>query len=213
MKKFLFVLALFLLCFQFNGYSQARAGFSLGVNIANMKGETNDVKNKGDNRMGFMAGFIVDAPIGKKKHFSLQTGAYYVQKGKVEENPADSFELALRYAEFPFNLVYNINSKSGTLYFGGGPYVDFAFPSKIITTSGGDETSDDLSFGNKTADDLRGWDWGVNVVAGYRLSMGAFIAVNYNQGLLNLVPRAPESQTLHNRYFGVQLGILLNNKK
>jgi hypothetical protein len=214
MKKFLFVLVLFIFCFQSRSFSQrARAGVSAGVNFSNMSGKDNGTDLKGDGRTGFMAGFVVDVPIGKKKYFSFMPGAYYVQKGKTDRFAADTVETALRYVEFPFNFVFNVNSKSGTFYVGGGPYVDFAFPSKFVTTRSGQETSSDISFGNKSADNLRGYDWGVNALAGYRLSMGVFLAVNYSQGLLNLLPRAPEDQKLHNRYIGVQLGILMNNKK
>jgi hypothetical protein len=216
MKKIIFILTAFFLFLQINGFSQkSRVGISGGVSIANMSKSFNGTKTTGDRKTGVMGGLIVEFPLAK--HFVLQSGIYYVQKGKINKktnpNSTDHVSTALRYAELPVNVLYKTNGSYGTFYFGGGPAISLNFPSKIVTKSNGKTTFSDITFGNTSGSTLRGVDYGINATAGFRFPFGIFISANFCQGLRNLVPGGSEDTKIHNNYFGIQLGYLFKPEK
>ena len=218
MKKIFFLLTLAVCCLQINGFAQkSRVGITGGLVLAKMRGEIGGVDQKGESKLGFHAGFIVDAPISK--HFSFQPALQYVQKGQVAQESViinqDKIETELRYLELPLNFVYNSNYYGNNFYIGAGPYAAFNLPSKIVTTLGGDgvKAEEDLAFGNTSSEDYRGVDFGVNAIIGMRSKSGIFLALNYSLGLRNLNPQGALLQgDIKNSYFGLNVGWLFSNK-
>ena len=60
--------------------------------------------------------------------------------------------------------------------------------------------------------DVKGVDYGVNAVLGWRSKSGFLLSLNYNKGLRNLSPETFPQDT-RNQYIGIQLGVFLNNGK
>ena len=214
MKKTFIILTVFVFCLQMTGLSQkTRVGVSGGITIANMTGTVGGVKLNDDSQTGISLGMFVDAPLSN--HFSVQPGVYYVQKGKSKEaiiNGSDvNTIIALRYAEFPINFLYNTNGSNGNFFVGAGPYFGLHLPSKKVSEIAGKKSATDIIFGNKGSEDYQGIDYGANLLAGFRLTGGLFLSVNYSKGLCNIVPGTGNDK-IKNNYFGIQLGILVNNK-
>ncbi len=216
MKRTFFILSLALFCLQMTGLAQkARVGITGGATISNMYGEEGGENTNFDSRFGFTTGIIVDAPIGKTR-FSFQPGVHYVQKGTVvSETKEQKDYLALRYAEFAFNFLYNTRGAKGiNIFFGLGPTLALNLPSKTVTKFQQDDTKveENVIFGDEGAALINGLDYGANALAGLQLKNGAFLAFNYTHGIRNLLPGKDGSDALRNSCFGIRLGLLINNK-
>ena len=197
------------LIFQLAAISQVQVGVTGGVSIAKMEGRIS-----GDGRAGLMGGMVLDASLGRG--FSFYPVVAYVQKGVVEPHPPgtliDKQYVALRYAEFSPNLVYHIGDRVGTsFYLGLGPYVAFNLPSKRTSVTDGLKSDADILFGPTPENDLRGVDYGANVVLGYRMKNGFLLTANWSKGIRNLTPDGLTGET-KNQYIGLQLGIFLKYK-
>ncbi len=210
MKKHILLLAISIACFELAGKSQVRTGIEAGITAHKMTGRL-----AGDGRMGLMATLVLDANLGR--NFSFYPTLSYVQKGVVEPHPQGTLiekqYVALRYAELSPNFVYHIPISTGSSFFLGlGPSIDFNMPSKRVTVTGGVKAYNDILFGPTAENDVRGIDWGANVVLGWRTNGGFLISANYNKGIRDLSPENSTQET-KNQYIGVQLGVFLNNGK
>ncbi len=218
MKKVLFILAAFVFCLQINGFSQkSRVGVTTGVTSSNMYGSVDGEDIKDDSKAGITFGMVMDAPIGKG-HISFQPGLHYVQKGRTtfnENTRANTLKewIALRYAEMHFNFLYNTNGPKGNFFIGGGPSIAVGLPSKKVSKTEDLKTETNINFGKEPNSDLRDFDFGGNMLTGYRLKSGVFVAFNYTVGIRNLVP-VQEGNDYHisNHCWGIRLGFLVNNK-
>ena len=206
MKKIVFSLALSIFFFQLAGISQVKVGVLGGVSISKMEGNIH-----GDGRAGLMASLVMDAVLGQ--NFSFYPTLSYVQKGVTEPHPTgtliDKQYVALRYAELSTNFIYHIGNPVGNSFFLGlGPSIDFNLPSKRTSVTDGTKTNSDILFGPTPENDLKGVDFGANVVLGWRSAGGFAFTVNWNKGIRDL---KVEGQTMEtkNQYIGIQLGMFI----
>ena len=222
MKKTIFILTAFIFCFSLTALSQkTRVGVTGGISFANLSRTIGGADKDGEYRLGVIGGFQLEVPLCKKGNFSFQPDLHYIQKGAAQIPSTPTFikiYTALRYAELATNFLYNFNSVKGTFYLGGGPYVGLPLPSKNVThVAGAPNVETDISFGNAIANDLKGVDYGGNVVMGYRMKNGIFVSTNYFQGARNLVPQdkldlpASADDKIKNIAFAIRVGYLFNN--
>lgn len=218
MKKLLFLLTAFVFCLQINGFSQkSRVGFSTGYTNANQYGKIGGERVKDDGLSGLSFALLLDAPIGKS-HISFHPSLNYMQKGRVtfnENTRANTLKewIALRYAELHANFVYNTNGAKGNWYIGGGPAISKELPSKRVSKTDALKTETNLSFGQEANNDFRGFDYGANMLTGYRMKNGFFVAFNYTVGIRNLVPvQEGNDNNIRNHCWGIRVGFLIDNK-
>jgi hypothetical protein len=216
MKKSLLLLVVCIIYLQIAGFSQkTRAGIQAGVVLAKMTGQFNGNDNDYETKTGYTVGVIVDAPINSK--FSFAPGLHFVQKGTLQRPPVGTLitksYIALRYAELNLNFIYKAPGKRGNFFVGAGPSIGFNLPSKKGTQINKDKTETDVAFGVTIDKDLRGVDYGINTLLGYRLNKGLYVSLNLNLGMRDLRPvEASGVSDIKNRYFGIQVGWLLANK-
>jgi hypothetical protein len=130
----------------------------------------------------------------------------FIQKGfETEESETfmgvtyrDKSDVTLSFIEIPLNIVYNFPAGAGKFFVGAGPSIGFGISGKNKSTF--EETGEptvketiDIKFdGDKDATDnnehLKSLDFGINLLAGYKLPMGLSFALGYTQGLSNLSP-------------------------
>lgn len=218
MKKVLFLLAAFVFCLQINGFSQkSRVGLYTGYTNANMYGKIGGERVKDDALSGITFGLLLDAPIAKS-HISFTPTLSYVQKGRVtfnENSRASNLKewIALRYAELNANFIYNTNGAKGNWFIGGGPSISFDLPSKKVSKTDELKTENNITFGQEANCDVRGIDYGANLITGYRLKGGFFVSFNYTVGIRNLVPvQDGNDNAIRNHCLGINFGFLINNK-
>lgn len=222
MKKTIIILTAFIFCLSITALSQkSRVAVTGGIGAANLSRTIGGFDRDGEYRMGLIFGMQMEVPLGKKNKFSFQPDLHYIQKGagKLSTTPLlNKIYTALRYAELAPNFVYNFKRSKGVFYLGGGPYLGLPLPSKNVTHApGSPNVLSDISFGNTITNDLKGVDYGGNVVIGYRMNNGIFVSVNYIQGARNLVPddklklAGSADDKIKSIAFGIRVGYLFKN--
>ena len=204
MKKTIIILMAFIFFMHAANSQKARIGFTAGSSLANYKFKEGDEDQSGNSKAGFTASLIVNIPAGK--NFMIQPGIHWVGKGSTDEENGDKATLTTNSIEIPVNFLYTSN---GGFFIGAGPSASFAVSGKAKFN----DVSADLHFGNSTDDDMKGFDFGANVVTGYQSPGGFLVAANFNQGFSNLVPGDAGSSSIKSHYFGIRLGYVLKGKK
>jgi hypothetical protein len=168
-------------------------------------------------RTGFSAGLFADLPLGESG-FRLMPELSYVSKGgkgstqfgiTIPSGPQQiglDFTSTINYLELPFNLAYSVPVSDYFIILGSGPYVAMGLNGKtkvvISDDVGVTEQEESVVFGS-TGDEIRRWDYGANLMAGFIHPSGLMLKANYSLGIPNLANEGnPE---LRNRYFGLSL--------
>ena len=196
--------------------SGIKFGIKTGVNFATVslsgKDVDDDEKDALKSLTSFHIGGFADIPVGKS--LAVQPGLTLSGKGSKysEDEDGDTYKETtnVMYLEIPVNVVY----KFGGIYLGAGPYAAFALSGKRAYESkedGESETqneSEKLKFGNDNEKhDLKRGDFGVNLLAGYQLSNGFNIGLNYGLGLSNIFPSEKDyDYKAKNRVFSLTIG-------
>lgn len=195
--------------------SKARVGISGGMTTSNIYGRVGGFDTRGDVRLGYTAGMIVDAPI-KGSKLTFQPGVHYVQKG-MYTTKSDIYREAhaMRYADLLLNLVMK-HGKEGKarFYWGVGPQVALNLPSKVVQWDNGDKKElRRISFGETALNDYQGIDYGANGLMGVELKNGITMSINYTLGLRNIYPdgKRVNDDRLRNGCFAVRVGYFFKN--
>ncbi len=159
----------------------AQVGFGVigGVSFANIYGsEKDDFAPGRDGRTGFLAGAMLDIPLGI---ISIRPEVFYVQKGAQFSDQTFAAEFNLDYIEIPVLLAVGIPAGGVKIEFFAGPQVAFRIKCDISSTeTGGTEQSlpcDDAINGAE----LETTDFGVMVGGGVAISnFMAQVALDYS---------------------------------
>ena len=204
MKKTIIILMAFIFFMHAANSQKAQIGFTAGSTLANYKIKDDGGDQSGNSKAGFTAGLIVNIPAGK--NFMIQPGIHWVEKGSKDEENGDTGSITVNSIEIPVNFLY---TSTGGFFIGAGPSASFAVSGKAKL----DNVSADLQFGNSNDDNMKGFDFGANVVTGYQSPKGFLVAANFNQGFSNLVPGDAGNSSMKSHYFGIRLGYVLKGKK
>ena len=211
MKKIVLSLAI-IAGFVSVSFAQTTFGVQAGIAAASMKMEEDGESLDLDSKIGFTLGVV--ANVGLSENFSFRPALNFVQKGGKEEGEIMGISykqtMNLNYLELPLNFVYNTSAGSGQFFIGAGPSLSFGLSGKTTAEVDGEEESEDLNFGNGD-DEVKPFEFGGNILAGYQLANGVSISVNYNMGFSNL--SNVENSEAKNKYFGVRLGYNFGGNK
>ncbi len=214
--------------------AQVSFGVQLGANIA--FGKRTTVDNSGlptafsnDPKVGVIGGFLAEIPLGSTLAFRPELN--FIQKGSKTNSTFSIYEsnskITLNYIEMPLNVVYKLNVGSGNFFFGLGPTLAFGISGKIKTTDPNDPTNNEnttVKFdGKKDADlsatddkaHLKAFDFGANIIAGYKLGMGVFFKLGYTYNFVELDPNHSDTDkpSYKNRGFNVCVGYMIGGSK
>ena len=183
-----------LLFFAANAFSQPgskiKFGIKLGVALAKSKLEYPDNSSyKFQTKSRLIAGGYVDFGINKDVVF--QPALLYVRKG-VRETTQSQYNygsnVLFNYLEIPLNILYSVPAKKGNYFIGGG-------------------LSPAIKLNNYLyGDELKSVDLGVNLLAGYKFSVGFSINIGYTYGLLNVSNNKEYASKIQNKYFSLAAG-------
>lgn len=178
--------------------SKTTFGIRAGVNFQNLNGKDENDDNL-DNKLktGFNAGVNAEIPVGID--FYLQPGVLFSTKG-AKLGDSDT-KINLSYVEVPVNFIYKPELGTGRMVLGFGPYAAYAVGGKIK------DPDADIEFGDQP-DELKRFDAGANLLAGYEFSNKLSFQLNAGLGLVNISnrPSGDNKSTLKNTGFGVSLG-------
>lgn len=182
--------------------------------------ENNGYKQK--TSTSFYVGGTVDIPVSEI--FSVQPGLSLIGKGGKTDFSYFNAELgnsytvtanskiSMMYIELPVNAVFNFDLGNGKFFMGAGPYYALAISGKnksTATLNGGGSTvtesgEEDIKFGEDGT--MKRGDFGVNFLAGYKLSNGFNISAGYGLGLSNLDYTDTDKSKVTNRVLSVGVG-------
>lgn len=186
-------------------------GITAGASFASYKA-TQDISITSKTKVGFTAGVKLNLILGK--NFAFQPALNFVQKGGIEKMDEFKDKITLNYIEVPLNFVYAFKSASGNFYLGAGPSLSYGISGKDKYDDGEHKETADIHFGSGDNDDLKPFEAGVNVLAGYMFKGGFLIEGNYNATLTNPVIAADsDNGKLHLRYFALRIGIMISGRK
>ena len=225
MKK-IFTTTLFCAIGMFS-FAQIKIGVKAGVTIPTMSSYSTAQIFDGPpeydfkSNASFYVGGTIDFSISKI--FTIQPGLTLTGKGgktevfesNFEPNNLFSFQgthkLSTMYLELPVNAVFNYELGSGRMFFGAGPYYAVAISGEArrngIATSSSITTissKQDVEFGSNK--DYRRGDFGLNFLAGYRLTNGFNIHAGYGLGLSSIDTDDIDETSLKNRVLSVGIG-------
>ena len=120
---------------------------------------------------------------------SIQTGLYYYAKGANIFGSDNWGYYSSHYLINAMQLpVYvNLHSKRGPYgqFFAGiGAYADYHISAKEFAAD--DER--EIKIGSEQKDQLKNWDFGFGLQAGYKVNNGFMVRMQYQYGLVNICP-------------------------
>lgn len=186
-------------------------GITAGTAISNFKSKEGGVSASLNSKVGFTGGLIANVSAGK--HFIVQSGLQLVQKGtkftRSEGGSTIKISTNTNWLEVPINFLYNSNG----FFIGAGPSFSFGVSGKSKTEFNGEKAEEKIKFGNSDNDDIKGFDFGANVMTGYQLNNGLLISANFNQGFSNLMPGSSGNGSVKSHYFGIRVGYMFKGRK
>ncbi len=209
MKKLIFLLTA-VTALSIHAHAQkSQVGITAGTAISKYKAKVGSISISPKSNTGFTAGVFANIAAGNSLVF--QPALNWVQKGGKTDESANGYiyktSLITSHIEVLANTLYSSNG----FFAGGGPSLSFGIAGTSKEEDNGIKTSEKVKFGNSDDDDMKSFDLGANIVAGYQLKNGFLIAANYNIGLSNLAPGSdPDKGKLKSSYFGIRLGYVIN---
>jgi len=217
MKKII-VLTVMISVLCISSFSQnTRFGVNAGAALASMKGKYQGDSQKSDGKAGITVGVLADVPVAES--FCFRPFLNFIQKGGKWKESGSGYSYddkhTLSYIELLLNFLYCSPAGNGKFFAGVGPALAYGVGGKYKSkgTAGGQtyNESGDIKFGNnENEDDYKPFEFAGNVMAGYELPGGLFVALSYYLGLSNLVINGDSDNSARNRYFGIRVGYFLS---
>jgi len=196
--------------------AQFRIGPTGGLNFNRQVFKSNTYKYEGvfKSRLGFHIGVLSDLVI--IKNLSLQSELLYTHKGGYyktdRKDIGEIYQDDLGYLSLPVCMTAKLDVRSAWLFVGAGPYLSKLLYAKHSYTSNGSNIENGkLRVGtNYDTDQIKPWDAGVKVKAGFELKKGMYMCAFYDISTTDINPRF---QVTRNKTFGVQLGFLFSTSE
>lgn len=179
--------------------SQVQFGLRAGLNLAHVSSNQTMIENHKKTWPTLQGGLVLD--ISASENFSFQP--HLLLQGKGTRWETDSLKGKYRFIslDIPLNLLYRSNG----FFIGGGPNLGFNLDAS--TKFDGDVT--DIGIGTDN-DEVRRFDFGVNIMAGYQTDFGLVVGLNYLRGITN-IDQTPDADW-RNHVFGITLGYLIGER-
>lgn len=186
-------------------------GIEAGTSLANIhvkySGGSIDAKEK----IGITAGVTADVPLAH--NFSFRPALNFVQKGYKYSDIDYTDKLTLNYIEISMNVLFKPKMSGLQFFVGAGPSVAFALSGKEKENDYGTITTYKVEFGNnEDEDDMKGVDFGANLITGIQLRNGFLVSINYDLGINNLLPGNPDEGSLKSKYWGFKIGYMFGRR-
>lgn len=209
MKSPLYHLLVFSLLFSYAATAQKQKpqfAFTAGATFSSFRVSAEGISVTSDMKVGFTLGEIASFRLGPKGCF--QPAILLTQKGGVLKSVQQNIteRATYNYLELPLDFIYYPNTIHNGFFAGAGPAISYGLWGRY-KISGMYSEEGSVKFGNAESDDLKAFEFAINVLLGYEFKSGVTITGNYNAGLNDL--SNDPSAKLHNMYFGFRLGYFL----
>jgi hypothetical protein len=194
-------------------FAQLRVGPVGGLNFNRQVFKSNSYRYEGVFRthLAFNVGILTDVIINKK--LSLQSELIYTLKGGYYKsdryNVSEELNTDVGYISLPMCLTGKLDVKAAYIIFGAGPYLSKLMHSQHKFYSAGKNIENGkLRVGtNNITDQLKPWDAGVRVKAGFELKKGMYMVAFYDIGTADI---NPQFTVTRNKTFGLQVSYLFS---
>lgn len=194
-NKLLLLLAFTTIIF-FDTKAQVKFGVKGGLNIATqvpilyggINGEI--AKVNGKSIRSFIGSFFSDINLTKK--LVLRPEAGFSGEGFLRKEISDfqgnilydERTYKLKYLNLPVHLLYTPTFHGGSFYVGCGPFASVLLGGKVQNQVGEAK----IKIGNRSTDDFKRFDAGINGTAGIKLKQGLLFGSSYKWGVLDVTP-------------------------
>ncbi|MEO5500444.1 MAG: porin family protein [Ginsengibacter sp.] len=211
--KFTFLMLLMILLTAFSLTAQKTIGITAGASFANVTVKSQGISASLKLKPGLTAGIMLNVPLSG--NFIFQPALNFVQKGYKVKDDFGTETVTLNYLEVPLNIIYNTKKIDG-FFIGAGPSLAYGISGtdKVkYPGSGMPDENNKVKFGSGV-EEVKGFDFGVNAIAGYRLAGGFMISANYNLGLskINNDDGSGENGSIKNKYYSLKIGYTFGGK-
>lgn len=211
-RKFSFFLLLLLVGSQAVN-AQFRIGPVGGLNFNRQVFKSNTYRYDAifKSRLSYNLGIMTDVVLSKK--FSVQSELLYSQRGgyyKTErENITEEYKADLGYVTVPVCMTAKIDLNSAFFFVGAGPYLSkLIYSSHRYNSNGYNIENGKLRVGtNAETDQVKPWDAGVKLKAGFELKKGMYMAGFYDISTSDI---NPQFTVTRNKTFGVQFSFIFS---
>ena len=170
-------------------------GVKAGMNVSSNSGlEDLNVKSK----IGFNAGVFMNAPIAE--NFSIQPEVLYNNLGAKTSGDIDA-TVNLDYISVPVMLQYNATPQ---FYLEAGPQFGFLVNSKVTSSN---PVVQELGNQLINKDNLKSFDFGAGIGAGYWFSPGLGINARYVAGFSDIAKNRSSDDSNRARNNNFQVGL------
>lgn len=185
-----------------------RYGLKAGVNLSKYRlTDGGNSENETKNTTNFHLTGYLEAPLGSV--FAIQSGLSLQGKGAESTIANNTQKQNVMWLEVPVNLLVKLPATpTSHLFIGAGPYAAFGIRGKSKITQNSTESEADVKFGNDVTDNLKGTDFGVNLLGGIQMNSGLNLGINYSFGLANITPEDadPIVANIYNRVVSFSVG-------
>jgi len=180
--------------------------------FSNYTGESQGSAVSTTAKVGVRAGLSINGSISNA--LFIQTGLLYVANGYKESGILATGTVNVNTLELPALFTYKFGAPHTNGFFIGlGPYVAINLSGTEKTTGsyGGGGSSTLLIGSDASTDELKRFDFGFGLNAGYGLITGITISAHYQRGIVNLVPGGNSQNTEYNSNYGIALSYLFGS--
>ncbi len=211
MKKVL--LSLFLLVSITALKAQTKASIEVGLISSGYTGKTAGKMIYTADKWGGRFGLGFDSKVSK--HVFIQTGLQYVMNGYLQNTTKGDLNYSVNTLQIPLNVVYKTEKLTGgVLFISAGPYFAInMFGTKKYSPADSTEYTQQINVGTDPRDDIKYFDLGLGINAGYEFKSGFFARVHYQAGLANLNQIGDDNNKLKSKNQGVSIGYLVGSNK
>lgn len=215
-RKIALYVLLLIVSFSLQSSAQFRMGPTGGLNFNRQVFKSNTYRYDAlfKTRAGFNIGILTD--LVATDYLSLQTELLYTHRGgyyKTERTDiSEEFTDDLGYIDIPVCLTLKKDVKSAYLFVGAGPYLSKLIYSKHTYTSNGFNIENGkMRVGtNYDTDQVKPWDAGVKLKAGFELKRGFTMNAFYDIGTSDI---NPQFTVMRNKTFGIQLAFIFSTSE
>lgn len=186
-----------------NSNAQLSIAPELGFQMYKMNEKISGTKIDFKFRPSFRIG--VNATYAINNNISIDGALFYSVKGAKFDESGIKATTSLNYLEIPIFVNYHFGTSDNNHFFAGaGPYVGYCISGKTKQDGAGDNK---LEIGSdKTKDDIKPMDFGLNANVGYQMSNGLYLRAFYSLGLANAMPGGDADNVIKNMGFGLSAG-------
>lgn len=190
--------------------AQTRIGVKAGMNISMATRTVSNTKVDLGSHVGFHAGFTSEIPLIANLYFN--PGLFFSSKGYKESIPFGKRTVNPYFVEIPLHLMFKLPISNSAIFGYVGPYFSYGIAGNTVAKVKlplleETETKGKISFGSESGDNMRPFDMGLNVGAGFEVKHFQ-LSVQYAIGFSNLTPIYPEDNSLRMNVLSISAAFL-----